>query len=196
MLWKLKYRAVPVFFVVLFSLWTVAVYLPLFYSLSFPNRDIQHLIGALQGREPARQELSSYVQNTINSYGHLKRAIRIGAYYGASAEYKAKKSHTSKETEYSYLAWFEKRPKPTIFVVNLSEIDKSLLRFNMSEGEPLGLVRAAILPPLACSFCLYWFRRSRAPDRKKLRINAQIEMDPKRSASVTEREAVGTDMLH
>ena len=174
MFWKLKSRAVPIFLVVLFGLWTVAIYFPLFYSLSFPNHEIQRLIGALRGREAARQELTSYVQNTIHSSGYLKREIRIAAYYGASAEYKVRQSHTSKEIEYTYLAWFENRP-PAIFVVRLSEIDGSLLRFNMSEGDPLGLARVLILPPLAFSFCLYWFLRNRASDRKKLVTNAQSE---------------------
>jgi hypothetical protein len=174
MFWRLRDGAVPIFFLVLFGLWTAAVYFPLFYSLSFPNHDIQHLVGALEGRESARKELSSFVQNTIDSSGRLNHAIRMAAYYGASAEYKFRQSHTSKETEYAYLAWFEKRPKPVIFVVRLSEIDGSLLRFNMREGEPLGLARVLILPPLAFSFCLYWFRRKHASSGKKLLTNAQI----------------------
>ena len=167
MLWRLSSRAVPVFFLALSSLWTAGVYFPYFYSLSFPNHEIQHLVGALEGHESARQELSSFVRDTIDSSGHLTHAIRVAAYYGATAEQKLNQSHTSTETEYAYLVWFEKRPKPTIFVVNLSEIDGSLLRFNMREGAPIALARLLIPPPVACSFCLYWFRRNRALDRKK-----------------------------
>jgi hypothetical protein len=159
MLWRLSHRAAPTLCLILSVLWTAGVYFPFFYSLTSPNHDIQHLVGALQGHETARQELSSYVQNTIDSSGQLKHVVRVAAYYGASAEYKLQRAHTSKETEYAYLAWFEKRSKPTILVINLSEIDGSRLRFNMREGEPLGLARVLMTPLLAFSLSLYWFRR-------------------------------------
>ncbi len=170
MLWRLSRRAVPAFFLVVSGLWAGGVYFPYLYSLSFPNNEIRHLVGALEGHESARQELSIYVQNTINSAGHLKHAIRFAAYYGVSAEHKFNQSHTSNETEYAYLAWFEKRPKPTIFVVNLSEFDGSLLRFKMREGRPLALARMLIFPLLAFSFCLYWFLRSRRSGAKEPKI--------------------------
>lgn len=158
----IRQRAVPAFCVALSSLWMAAVYFPLVYSTMFPNREIQHLIGALQGRELPRQELLSFVQNTLDTSGHLTHAVRVAAYYGASAEYKHQQSRTSKDTEYAYLAWFEKRAAATIFVVRLSEVDGTELRFNMRESEPLALARIMVLPPLAFSLSLYWFRRKRS----------------------------------
>jgi hypothetical protein len=156
---RLSYRAAPVVFLVLSSLWAAGTYFPFFYSLAFPNQEIQHLVGALEGREAARQELTSLVQGIVDSSGHLRRAIRVGAYYGASAEYKLEESHTVKETRFAYLAWFEKRSKPTILIVNLSEIDASVLRFNIRETHLIPLARNLLLPILSLAFSLYWYRR-------------------------------------
>lgn len=159
MFWRLNERAVPTFFLVLSGLWTAGTFFPLFYSLAFPNHEIQHLIGALGGHESPRQELSSFVQNVVSSSGYLTHAIRVTAYYVASAEYNQGKSHTSKETEFSYLAWFEKRPKPTILVVNVTELDAATVRFNVWENEPIGLARILLLPLGSLALSLYWFRR-------------------------------------
>lgn len=117
------------------------------------------LVRALEGRETARKELSSLVQGIVNSTGFLKRAIRVSAYYGVSAEYKARQSHSSKEIEAAYLAWFEKRSKPTILVVHLSEIDGVTLQFNIYESSPIVHARMLLLPLLALAFSLYWFRK-------------------------------------
>jgi hypothetical protein len=144
---------------VLSSLWTVATLSPLFYSLLFPNQDIQHIVRALEGRETLREELTPLVRGTIDTSGHLKRAIQVGAYFYASAEQKLRESHTTKEVEIAYLAWFEKRSKPTILVITRTEIDGSLLRFHTYEGRPIGTIRAYLLPVLVLAFSVYWFRR-------------------------------------
>lgn len=86
MLWKLSARAAPTLFLALSSIWTAGTYFPLFYSLAFPDHEIQHVVAALEGNESARPELTTLVQGIVNGSGHLKYAVRIGAYYGASAE--------------------------------------------------------------------------------------------------------------
>lgn len=167
MLWRLRDRAVPILFLVLSSLWTAGIYCPLFYSLAFPSHEIQRLVEALKGHEPARQELSSLVQNVVDSSGRLRRAIRVSAYYGATAEYKANQSHTSTKTESAYIAWFEKRPKPTILIVSVSEIDSSGLQFNIQEGDAMALARTLLFPLFALAFSVYWFCRRRISGFKK-----------------------------
>jgi hypothetical protein len=167
MFWRLSYRAAPILFLVLSTLWTVGTYSPFFYSLAFPNQEIQRLVGALESRESPRPELSVLAQNVFTSSGKLKRAIRVAAYYGASAEYKVKQSHTSKQTEFAYLAWFERRSNPTILVVNLTEIDGTILKFSIREGDPIALARILLLPVIALAFSLYWFRRSSKHHRKE-----------------------------
>ena len=158
---KLGSRAFPVLLIVFSGLWMAATIFPLVYSLLFPTPDIQHIVGALKGRETLREELAPLVRGTIDTSGHLRRAIQVGAYWHASAEYKFKESHTTKELELSYLAWFEKRSKPTILIITRTELDSSLVRFDIDEGRPIGTVRAYLLPLVVLAFSVYWFHRSR-----------------------------------
>lgn len=162
MLLKLSHRTLPILLLIFSGLWAVGIYLPLLYSLLFPNHDIQHLVGALERREPARQELRLLVKESTDSFGQLKRAIRVAAYYGASADYNVRQSHTTKNIEYSYVAWFENRSKPAILIVSLSNIDRSTLRFNVDEGSRMQMGRALLLPLFALAFSIFWFRRNRA----------------------------------
>jgi hypothetical protein len=120
----------------------------------FPNRDIQHIVRALEGRETLREESTPLVRGTIDTFGHLRRAIQVGAYFYASAEQTLKESHTTKRVEVSYLAWLEKRSKPTILAVRRTEIDGSLVRFETDEASPFAIIRAYLLPVLALVFAV------------------------------------------
>src|SRR5437899_833292 len=104
MLVKWSSRAAPILFLVLSSLWVAATIFPLFYSLLFPNVDIQHIIRALEGSETLSGDVAPLIQQVTGSVGQLKRAVQIAAYWSASVEYKAGQSHTTKTTELSYLA--------------------------------------------------------------------------------------------
>jgi hypothetical protein len=163
------WRWVPIVLLIVSSLWTVAITGPLFYSLLFPTKDSQHIVRALEGRETLNADLSPLLQAT-SSAGQLKRAIQVGAYFHASADYNAKESHTEKTIQLSYLAWFEKRSKPTILVITRTLTDGSRLRFDISEDEPSGLFRAYLIPLLALTASAFWlwrslsFRRGAAPD--------------------------------
>lgn len=156
---RLSSRASSIVLLVLSSLCTAWAFSPFVYSLVFPSQDIQHIVGALEGRETIREELAPLVQQNIDACGHLTRAIQVHTYWHASAEQTFKESHATKEIEVSYLAWFEKRSKPTILIITRTEFDSSLLRFDINEGRPIGVVRAYLLPVLALAFSVYWFRR-------------------------------------
>lgn len=157
---KLSSRAAPILVLVLSAIWTAGVYFPFFYSIVFPNQKIQHLVGALEGRGASHQEISSLVQGIVNSSGHLKHAIRVAAYYEASAEYKSGQSYTSTQTEFAYVAWFEKQAKPIVLVISVTETDKTTFRFDIRESSAQALIRILLLPLIALAFSTYWFRRS------------------------------------
>src|SRR5437764_12876827 len=112
---RLSSRAAPALFLVVSSIWMLAVTVPLSYSVLFPNPDIRHILLALEGKETLRADLVSLLQVT-NSTGHLRRTIPVAAFFGISAEYQRGQSHMTKTNEVSNLAWFEKRSKPTILV--------------------------------------------------------------------------------
>ena len=164
---RLKGRAVPLVLLVISSLWLAAVVFPLFYSLLRPNADIRHIVLAFEGKEALRADLAPLAEAT-NSVGRLKRAIQVAAYFGASAEYKHGESHTTKTTQLSYLAWFEKRSKPTILVVSRTETDGSRLHFDISEDNPLDTLRFYLVPAALLAGSFYWFRTKRLVDRQPL----------------------------
>jgi hypothetical protein len=156
---RLSNRAFPIVLLVLSSLWMAATILLLFYSLFFPNADIKHVVRALEGRETLSKDAELLVEQVTSSLGQLKRAIPIGAYWGGSAEYEIGESHTTKTIEVYYFAWFEKRSKPTIFVVQRTELDGSSLRFHTYEGTLFGALRVYLLPAIFVAFSVYWLRK-------------------------------------
>ena len=158
---RVKGRVVPLALLVISCLWMAAAVSSLFYSLLFPNADIRHIVRALEGRETLRSDLAPLAEAT-NSVGRLKRAIQVAAYVGASVDYKYGESHTTKTTQLSYLAWFEKRSKPTILVVSRTETDGSQLHFDISEDNPFDTVRFYFVPAAVLAVSIYWFRRKRS----------------------------------
>jgi hypothetical protein len=124
-----------------------------------PDQDIRRIVRALEGRETLPEALAPLAEQIVNTAGHLKRAIQVSVYWHVEADYNIKKSHKTKETQISYLAWFEKRAKPTILIVTRTEVDGSELHFDIDEGEPIGTLRFYLLPLLLLAFSIYWFRR-------------------------------------
>jgi|SRR5271157_2533448 len=158
---KLRGRAFPVVLLVFSGLWTAGALLPLFYSMLFPNRDIQRIVRALEGRETLPEAWAPLVQQIVSEAGHLRRAVQVGVYWHVEVDYNMQKSHKTKRTQISYLAWFEKREKPMVLLVTRREVDESELYFNIDEGEPFGIIQFYLLPLLVLAFSIYWFRRKR-----------------------------------
>ena len=141
------------------SLWTAFTYYPLLYSLVSPNKELLGFTASFRGSPVTHPELAQLVQEVIDSAGRLKRAYRVAAYYGQTAELKNGELHTSKKTQYTYLASFEKRRELVILVVTLTETDDGVLHFNIGEGYLAGLAWALLLPPLALILSAYWLYR-------------------------------------
>jgi hypothetical protein len=57
---------------------------------------------------------------------------------------------------------FEKRSKPTILVVTRTVTDRSRLRFDTSENELSGIVRAYLIPLVALTASAIWLWRGRS----------------------------------
>jgi len=137
------------------------VVFPLFYSMFFPNQDIQQIQRALEGRATLPEPLAPLAQHVTTAVGPLHRAIQVGAYWHTSADYNIKQTHTIKETQLSYLAWFQKRSRPTILVFTRTETDGSQLSFDIDEGSVSATVRAYLLPAIVLAVSVYWFRKRR-----------------------------------
>jgi hypothetical protein len=163
---KLTGRAVPIVLLVLSSLWMAATVFPLFYSLLFPNADIRHIVRALEGRETLSGDMAPLVQQVTGSAGPLKRAVQVAAYF--SEEYRVRAPRRTKTTEISYLAWFEKRPKPTILVVTRTEVEGSWVRVQTDEASLFGALRVYLLPASFIALSVYWLRKKVSFESKKI----------------------------
>lgn len=74
---KLKGRAVPALLLVISSLWTAAIFGSLLYSLLFPNKDIRHLVWALEGRRNVPEDWSPLSQQITDSAGLLNEQFQL-----------------------------------------------------------------------------------------------------------------------
>lgn len=159
MLPKLKPKVVPLALLVLSSAWVALVFGPLIFFLLSPTRDIQQVVGGLEGRIGVPEGLGSLQRTVFGSVGCLRRAIPVSAYYGGSIEYEHDDLRKSRTTQVSYLAWFERRPNPTILIITRTEVEGSPVRFDVNEARPLTLLRLRSTSIAALAFSLYFYRR-------------------------------------
>jgi hypothetical protein len=63
----------------------------------------------------------------------------------------------------SYVAWFQKIPKPMLLLITRSEKDGVIQSYQFDQGEPMSLVGAYAFPLLTFGFSLYLVRRRKSP---------------------------------
>lgn len=151
---------------VLSIVWAAAINGPVIYSLLRPRQDIQQIIRALEGRETLSEDLAPLSREVTDSAGLMRRSMLVGAYWHVSGDYNIKESHTTRTTQLSYLAWFEKRKESTILIVTRTEVDGSRLRYDIAEGDPFTMLRAHLLPVLVLAFSAFWLLWTRSRSRK------------------------------
>jgi hypothetical protein len=152
---KLRLRTFWIVLLVLSGLWVADVFGPIIYSVLFPKPDFQDIVHALEGRGTPPPQVSASVQGTISNVGPMERAIQIGYFTRVTATFQLNASHTTRKTQVSYLAWFQKLPKPTIIVINRYQTDGGLENYEMGEGEIGGIARSLGIPLLALTFSIF-----------------------------------------
>jgi len=156
----------PVYAIILLSLsilWLCAIFLPLFSSVLFPNRDLQEVVNALEQRGAAPPEAAAIVEKTIETAGPLIRAIPVAYYSGVTATVRIGGSQTSKTRQASYIAWFQKQPKPLLPLITDYEGDGPRRAYRIEEGEAASIVRGYAIPILVFGVCLFLARKKRSP---------------------------------
>src|SRR5271169_4973427 len=101
--------------VALSTLFMAATFLPFLYSILLPNEDIERFVAALKDRGEAPLDADNVVEQTKATVGSLTRSIQIGAYFEMGLEFHLSGSHAPEHTHASratYIAWFQKLPKP------------------------------------------------------------------------------------
>jgi hypothetical protein len=88
-------------------------------------------------------QAADLVQNEINQGGRLGRTIHVAHYAGASVILRDSESHTKSKTEDSYIAWFQKTPKPVLLTVRRNKLDGAMQSYELGSDEALNfLIRA------------------------------------------------------
>ena len=153
--------AYAIVFLALSSLWMCATFLPLLFSVLFPNDDLQGVVDALESRRPAPPEADTVVEQTLAAVGSLTRAVPVAYYSGMTATVRAGGSQTSRQRQASYAAWFEKRSRPLLLVITVYEGEQGQKAYGIHEGEPMLVVRGYSLVVLAFVASLFLARKPR-----------------------------------
>ena len=149
---------------VLSSLWMCATFIPLLYSVVFPNGDLQNVLFALEEHGMAPPESAAVVQETIAAAGPLKRAVKVGYYSGVTTAVRMSGSHTSeKVNQATYVAWFQNLSKPIVIAITRSEGDGGQRAYGVNEVDPASLVRGYGLPVMSFGVALFLVRKRKPP---------------------------------
>jgi hypothetical protein len=144
------------------SLWICAIFLPLLYSLVFPNKDIQGVVSALEQHGVAPPEATTTVEETLAAAGPLTRAIPLAYYSGVTTTMRSSGSQTIRKKQASYVAWFQKRSKALVLLVTAYEADGGRKAYEINEGEAMSYVRGYSLPVLMFGASLVLVRKRKA----------------------------------
>ena len=141
-------------------------FLPVLYSLLFPNADIEQVVAALKDGGIASMDADTVVEQAKAALGPLTKAIQVGWGYDARKQYHLAGSHehtTITTTSYIYLAWFEKLPKPVVIEVALYENDAGQKAYRISQVSGILLARQLAIPLLLFAVSVFlMFRKSKA----------------------------------
>jgi len=142
-----------------------ATFLPFLYSVLFPNDDLQRVVFALEDQGSPPLDADSVVQEAKVAAGLLTRAIPAGYGWGTSTQFDLKGSRAPqrvKTYQSTYIAWFQKRPKPMVMAITLYENDNGQKAYGISEGNPVTLLRGYGVPILLFGVSLFLVRKRKS----------------------------------
>jgi hypothetical protein len=152
-------------FLALSILFLFATFLPFIYSILFPNEDLQRVVSALEGRGSPPLDADSVIEEAKQAAGTLTHSIQIAYGAGRAVRYArsgpAKPEHM-RRSEATYLAWFQKRPKPMIIAISVYENETGQKAFGINEVNPAALVQGYLLPIAIFVIALVLVRRKKS----------------------------------
>lgn len=158
----------PIYAIILFALSVIymcTTFLPLLYSLLFPNEDIEQVVAALKEAGPAPLDAENVVQEAKSAVGPLTKAIQVGSGYTLNKGFHLSGAHEEtsvRETAYVYIAWFEKRSKPMLVSIALYANDAGQKAYQISEVNGMSVVRAYAIPVLLFAVSLFLMSRRKS----------------------------------
>ena len=159
----------PVYAIVLFALSTLfmaATFLPFLYSILFPNVNVERFVAALEDRGEAPPDADNVVDRTKAAAGSLTRAIQIGSSFETRTAIDLRGSRAPQHTHMSqatYIAWFQRCPKPMLVSIALYENDQGQKAYGISEVATLTVVRGYGVPVALFGASLFQIRKRKSP---------------------------------
>jgi len=141
-------------------------FLPFFYSVVFPNENLQGLIAALEGHKPPPLDSDTVVQQTIAAVGTLKRTIRIGHFYQVTSKVHYAEPRTTEKIEVSQdvnIAWFAKHPEPMLVAFACYVGGDGQKAYGINQVNPLVVVRGYGIPLCFFGISLFLARKRKPP---------------------------------
>lgn len=142
-----------------------ATFLPLLYSILFPNEDLQRMVLALQDRTAPPLDADTVVQEAKQAAGTLTRSIQVAYFVGNTIQYHLSGSERPEhfhQSQATYVAWFQKRPKPMLIAISVYENDAGRKAFGINEADPVGIVRGYLLAIVIFVVALVLVRRKKS----------------------------------
>ena len=133
---------------VLSSVWVASVFGPFLYSVLSPTEDLRAIVLAMQGEGVPPHEAAGMVRDAFDQGGRLARTIHVAHYSGASLGIRNTELHTRSKTEDSYLAWFQKVPKPVLLIVRRYTVDGAVQSYEVGSDEATNFLIRAYVPPV------------------------------------------------
>ena len=151
---------------VLSSLYMAVIFLPLLYSVVFPNEGILGVVSALEGRTTPSMEAEPLVQHTIATVGLMRSATKVAHGFGSTTaiHYAAPRStETVKTSEATYLVRFEKHPEPMLVNITCYERDDGQRTYSISEASAGAVIRGYSIPLCLFGLSLFLARKRKSP---------------------------------
>ena len=144
------------------AVYMCATFLPLCYSILLPNKDIERVVTALRDGGAAPSEAATVVDQVRATVGYLTESIQIAYYSGAIETFHLGTSNgrqTTKVLQATYIAWFQERPRPTLFTITQYSDNLGRKAYRINESNSTGIVRAYMIPILLFGISLFWVRK-------------------------------------
>jgi hypothetical protein len=152
-------RVLPAVLVAVSGIWVALLVCPLLYSVIFPSPETRQLILELEGHGDVPQQLAPLVLQA----GQLTRAIPVKKYWHFSGEYSLGHSHTTLETEISYISWFQKSPKSTLLVITRTVTGPDVtVNITVYDRSGFSALSAYYVPVALLVSALFWLLKGRA----------------------------------
>jgi hypothetical protein len=150
---------------VLSVLFLGATFLPFLDSVLFPSEDLERVISALGDRGSPPLDADTVIQEAKDSAGLLRKVLPVAYYSGRTTRFQltgGQEPESTKESQGTYVAWFQNYPKPILIAITLHESNAGRKTFSISRADPVALVRGYMIPIVIFAVSLFLARKRKS----------------------------------